>query len=913
MKTSTPPFIVAVAALFAASSAAPAADLKPIPQPNTFEPAPPVKALPPAETIKATQLPPGYRLETVLSEPDIKEPVAIAFDGDGRIFVAEMRTYMQDVDATGEHDPVSRVSLHWSSKGDGVYDKHTVFADKLLLPRILLPLDKGRVLIGETDTNDLYIYSDTDGDGVSDKKDLFYQGGPRGGNMEHQPSGPVWALDNWLYTTYNAYRLRWSPDGQTQKEATAPNGGQWGVSQDDWGKTWFVNAGGEKGPTNFQTGIVYGGFNTKDQFTPGYDEVWPIVGLGDVQGGERRYRPEDGTVNHFTATCGGEIYRGDKLPELRGDLFFGEPVGRLARRTKIEVKDGITILSNPHEKSEFIRSTDPLFRPVNFNTAPDGTLFITDMYRGIIQEGNWTKEGSYLRKAVLQHGLDKPVSMGRVYRLVHESARPGELPKMSSETPAQLVAHLAHPNGWWRDTAQKLLVLKQDASVVPALNIMARNHKDPLARLHALWTLEGLDAVTPELLRAKLKDQHPQLRAAALRVSETLYKKGDTSLAADIQGALKDPDGDVVLQALLTAKLLNLPDWKTTIEGVVKVSTYRGVKEIGDMILNPPKVAAPVAMSDAEKKLFKDGETAFQTLCSACHGMDGKGMAMAGAPPGSMLAPALAGSKTVLGWREGAIHVLLQGLTGDIDGKKYEGQMIPMATNDDAWIAGVLSYVRNSFGNRAGFVKPEDVARLRAASKDRAQPWTIDELRSTLPQPLANRKDWKLTASDNPNDLAQAIDGKGDTRYTTKTFQKPGQWLQIELPQETLLVGVQLDSAKSANDYPRGYKVELSADGQAWKQAAAGKGAGAVTDIQFPVTKAKFIRITQTGSVGGLFWSIHELQVFAAASRGSRRLWTAVVPPQLLRPCAAKAVQEAQHSKAFGFNRSRPRRSRDRS
>jgi mono/diheme cytochrome c family protein len=441
---------------------------------------------------------------------------------------------------------------------------------------------------------------------------------------------------------------------------------------------------------------------------------------------------------------------------------------------------------------------------------------------------------------------------------------------MNSETPAQLVAHLAHPNGWWRDMAQRLLVLKQDASVVPALQIMARNHKDPLARLHALWTLEGLDALTPELVRAKYKDEHPQLRAAALRVSETLYKKGDTSFAADIQAATKDADGDVVLQALLTAKQLNVPDWKTTMTATVAASNYRAVKEIGDMVLNPPKTAAPVAMSDAEKKLFKEGETTFQTLCAACHGMDGKGMAMAGAGPGAMLAPALAGSKTVLGWREGAIHVLLQGLTGDIDGKKYEGQMVPMATNDDAWIASVLSYVRNSFGNRAGFVKPEDVARLRAASKDRTQPWTIEELRGSLPQPLANRKDWKLTASDNPNEVALAIDGKGDTRYTTKASQKPGQWFQIELPAETALSGLQLDSTKSANDYPRGYKIEISGDGQAWKQVATGKGAGAVTDIQFAPTKARFVKITQTGSVGGLYWSIHELQVFAAASGGTK-------------------------------------------
>lgn len=853
-----------VASILTVSCAALAAELAPIPKPNPFTPAPPVQARSPQEMLKVTELPKGYQLEPVLTEPQIKEPVAMAFDGDGRIFVAEMLTYMQDVDGSGELEPHSRVSLHWSSKGDGIYDKHTVFADKLLLPRILLPLDKGRVLIGETNTNDLYIHTDTDGDGVADKKELFYEGGPRGGNMEHQPNGPVWAIDNWIYTTYNAYRLRWSPNGQTLKEPTAANGGQWGVSQDDWGKLWFVNAGGEKGPVNFQTGIVYGAFSTKDQFAVGYDEVWPIVGLGDVQGGDRRYREEDGTLNHFTATCGGEIYRGDKLPELRGDLFFGEPVGRLVRRTKIEVQDGITRLSNPYDKSEFIRSRDPLFRPLNFNTAPDGTLFMTDMYRGIIQEGNWTKDGSYLRKAILQHGLDKPVGRGRIYRLTQDGVKPGPQPKMYSETPAQLVAHLEHPNGWWRDMAQRLLVIKQDKSVVPALTTMAQSSKNPLARLHALWTLEGLDAVTPELVREKLKDEHPQLRAAAIRVSESLYKKGDKLMTEVVLGATKDPSGDVVLQALLTAKLLNFTDWKKTIAEVASTSSYRSVKEIGGMILNPPVQTAPLAMSNEEKKLFKDGETTFQTLCAACHGLDGKGAPMAGAPAGSMLAPSFVGSKTVTGWKEGPIFVLLHGLTGDIDGKKYEGQMVSMATNDDRWIASVISYVRNSFGNRAGFVTPQDVAKARAATKNRTQPWTIAELRAALPQPLANRKAWTITASHKPNDVGAAIDGKAETRYTTGKPQVPGMWFQIELPQEASLVGVQLDSAKSANDYPRGYTLELSTDGQTWKQVSAGKGIPGVTDIKFPATKAKFVKITQTGSVAGLFWSIHELEIFAA-------------------------------------------------
>ncbi len=157
---------------------------------------PPVKGQSAADELKSFQLPAGYRLQLVLSEPEIKEPVVTVFDGDGRMFVAEMRTYMQDIDGNGQRQPESRISLHVDTNGDGTFDKHTVFADHLMLQRMILPLGKGQIVVNETDSLDLYLYTDTDGDGVSDKKELWWRGGPRGGNLEHQPSGLVWASAN---------------------------------------------------------------------------------------------------------------------------------------------------------------------------------------------------------------------------------------------------------------------------------------------------------------------------------------------------------------------------------------------------------------------------------------------------------------------------------------------------------------------------------------------------------------------------------------------------------------------------------------------------------------------------------------------------------------------------------------------
>ena len=160
----------------------------------------PIKPNSPEEELKTITLPEGYSLELVMSEPVIKEPMAFAFDGNGRMYVVEMRTYMQDIDGTGENEPTSRISLHESTKGDGVFDKHSVYLDHLLLPRMVLPLDD-RVLVNITNTQDVTIHRDTNGDGVADESKVWFEGGPRGGNMEHQASGLVWGLDNWIYTT----------------------------------------------------------------------------------------------------------------------------------------------------------------------------------------------------------------------------------------------------------------------------------------------------------------------------------------------------------------------------------------------------------------------------------------------------------------------------------------------------------------------------------------------------------------------------------------------------------------------------------------------------------------------------------------------------------------------------------------
>jgi len=826
------------------------------------------------DALKSIELPDGYSLELVLSEPQVEEPVAMAWDGNGVLYVVEMRTYMQTADATGEQEPKSRISRHEDTNGDGKYDKSTIFIDNLLLPRMVLPLDD-RVMVGITNTLDLWNYRDTDGDGVADEKVKIFEGGRRGGNMEHQPSGLIWNLDNWIYITYQNVRYRYT-NGIFRTEKLPRGGGQWGLTSDNEGRIYYSTGGGENPAFFFQQPPIYGMFDASGQTTPDFRRVYPIAPIPDVQGGRRRVGANGG-LNAFTGCAGQGIYRGDRLPEeLHGNLFIPEPVGRLIRRAKVIRKDGLTVLSNADPGSEFIRSKDANFRPLGAETAPDGSMFFIDMHRGIIQQGNWTRRGSYLRGVIDKWGLDKNIGKGRIYRLVHKTFKPDSKPNMLKESTAKLVEYLAHPNGWWRDTAQKLIILRKDGkSVVPAIEKIARESKSALGRVHALWTLEGLESAKPELLAEKLGDEDPRVRQAAIRVSETFLFEADEKVIDGFQKLKGESDPDVAIQAVNSIAYSGAAD-SAVLSGVEEaLLEAHGDKAILKSIAGNRASLARERARLAEQrrrdahfgKQMEQGSVIYKQLCFACHSGDGKGTPMAG-QPGVTLGPPLPGSPRVLGSGGNLVRTILHGLTGPLDGKKYPGQMLPLAVHDDEWIAAVSTYIRNSFGNKGGAISKEFVASIRKESGDRKLPWTEKELEELEPPLLTNRKSWKLTASHNHGKLNGCIDGNGGSRYDTGRPQIPGMWVQVELPALSGVNRILLDSGGSSRDYPRGYKVEASVDGKKWsKPLAKGSGRNPVTDIIFPTTKVKYLKITQTGLAPGLFWSIHEMQIYGKAAQ----------------------------------------------
>ena len=397
-----------------------------------------------------------------------------------------------------------------------------------------------------------------------------------------------------------------------------------------------------------------------------------------------------------------------------------------------------------------------------------------------------------------------------------------------------------------------------------------------------MWTLEGLDALKPALVRELMKDPEPRMRIQAIRASETLYKAGDRSFAADYAAMTKDADVDVVIQALLTINRWKVPDAAATTKTAMEGNAARGVQVVATTMLNPPANAGGRGrggFTPEQQGQFDRGDRIYNELCVACHGPDALGTPTA--EPGVTQAPALAGSSRVNAHRDYIIKVVLNGLVGPLDGKTFPNMMIAMNNNDDEWVAAVTSYVRNSFGNGGGFVTPADVARVRAASVARKSSWTLAELTPSIPLPLAT-DGWKATSSHNADAAVGALRLTG---WNAGQPQQSGMWFQVEMPKPEMVTEIQFQSpapggrggagnsvAVSAGGapiaapggFPRGYKVEVSQDGTSWTAAAQGAGTGPTTVSTFAPVSAKFVRITLTANADDApAWSVQNLRIYS--------------------------------------------------
>lgn len=800
----------------------------------------------PEESLKEFEIQGDYTLEVVAAEPLVDQPVLCVWDGNGDMYVAEMATYMNDTKGTDTLTKQSQVVKLQDTDGDGIMDKRIVFAKDLMLPRIVLPLDD-RVLIGETNTNDVYAYRDTDGDGVSDEKELWFEGGKRGGNLEHQHSGLIWAMDNYIYSSRCNFRLRYT-NGKVEKHSIPQDQGQWGLTQDNTGKVIYVDAGSGKGPVHTLFPSIYSTWEPKWAKEEDFRRTYAIDNIFDGQGGFGSMN-ETGGNKGFTATCGQSVFRGDRLPQdMQGHLFFGEPVGRLLRRAKWDIDDmGRRVLRNVYPQSEFIRSTDANFRPVNSATGPDGTLYMVDMHQGIIQESAWVPEGSFIHKAIKWYGLDKNIHNGRIYRLRHKDFKLGSKPKMLDETPAQLVEHLSHPNGWWRDEAQKLIVLSGDKSVIPALRKKVASDKSDYGRLHAFWTLDGLGAVDLDYIKTALTNEDGHVRAAAVRLSEPHFQ-ADLSHLSVLEPLVKDPDNDVLIQLLLSMSTKVVSETRKFAESVLAANSSNTYFAEIDQELNKAwfeeqsELKTMATLNAQQRELMTAGKTHYTALCLSCHGSDGNGMPNP-ALEGTTMAPSFIGSPRVLGSNSTLIRIALDGMTGPLDGKEYPGSlMIPLKMNNDQYIASVLTYIRNSFGNEAEMITSEEVASVRRDTAGRNEPYTQEQLNQIMQNAQCPPNLWKVTASHGKKDLHFLTDGDEKTQWKSHAHQTKDMWLEVEFPHPRNLNYILLD-AKHGTDFPEQYGIEFSEDGETWANKHVVKGAKKI-EHKFDELVAKKVRIS---------------------------------------------------------------------
>ena len=725
---------------------------------------PPSPVLPVEQALKSFQIAPGFVIEPVAVEPMVEEPVCLDFDPAGRMWVCEMRGYMPDIDGKLEAEPQGRISVLEDSDGDGKADKKTVFLDKVLLPRAITVYADGILYLDEHKL----MWSKRDGLKPVGEPVVIDGDFNGGGNVEHKPNGLMPNLDNYLYLAKSDKRIRRVGD-KWEIEPTAFRG-QWGIARDDFGRLYHNHNSAFMFGESIAPNLLQANPAVKPKYNDstllGNNRTWPIrvtpgvnrAYMGKENGyNEQTLDPKTHKLISCTAAAGLTVYRGTNFPhDWYGSGFSTEASVNLVKLIHIDEKDGKPSGTNPLGEKEFLASTDERFRPVNVYTAPDGSLYLLDMYHGIIQHK--TYQTSYLRDQHLARGLDKPgLGLGRIYRIRSTSGKLEPKVDISALQGLDLVKMLMHPNAWHRETAQRVLVDRKDAATIPFLAKLAANGQ-PVARIHAIWTLEGMGALKAEHLIDLLKDKDAKVQASALwaatRLDPTELAKLAPGLAALKPSGVEDAPylartlGAVGTPEALSslAKLLKDQPKARFIreaaisglrghEGDFKALANSGDKELMGWLDQGEKNSTegpqgPDLKGD-ELVSWNRGKALFagEAVCFSCHGPDGSGV--------TGLGPPLDGSEWVNGKPETFINIMLHGLTGPISvgGQTYTSTadmpslgMNPMFTDEK--MADIATYVRNEWGNKGSAVSPALVKKQREATKARnGRPWTAPELK----------------------------------------------------------------------------------------------------------------------------------------------------------------------------------------
>lgn len=510
-------------------------------------------------------VPPGYRVELVAAEPLVRDAILTEFDYDGRLWVVEMPGYMPELNPSNERErqPDGRVVILEDTDQDGRMDTRRVFLDGLILPRALKVLADG-ILVAEPP--DLWFVPFDANGNAGAKVRVTNTYGTRDAGIEHNENSLWWGFDNWMHTSEGTTQVRRKPDGTFEVRRTLSRG-QWGATHDDQARI-YRNTNESvlhvdlvptpyyaRNPNLLRTRGAYESLIGEDREV---NRVWPAHTTPGVNRGYVfNVLGPDGALANFTSVSAPTIFRGDRLPsDVYGNAFVVEPAANLVSRIILSDNGPGVKARKAYEGAEFLVSTDERFRPVYLNAGPDGTLYVLDMYRGIIQHRDYVTE--YLRDQILSRDLVQPTGFSRIYRIVHETMERGPMPRMSAVMSSELVDYLSHPNGWWRDMAHQLLVQRGDVSVVPALIALAEQTDDSRVRLHALWILDGLDQIDVVVARRALAASEREIRIAAVRIAERWMADANHPVVAEVRALIQDPDLGVRRQ--VAASLGELPE-----------------------------------------------------------------------------------------------------------------------------------------------------------------------------------------------------------------------------------------------------------------------------------------------------------------------------------------------------------------
>ncbi|MGJ8679895.1 PVC-type heme-binding CxxCH protein [Paraglaciecola sp.] len=713
------------------------------------------------QALQSFEVHPDFALEVIADSPLVYDPVYAIYDAAGRVWALEMTTYMMDTLATGEMKHDSQIVMLSDTNNDGTMDTRQVVIPNIVLPRALAFVPKGIIW---ADNSSMYFSELTEDKGQVTvvKTEMVDKDYAKGGNVEHKPNGLLFSLDNWYYSAkankrYRPYPLNAElPKGSKEiyknqywKMIVAHTEfrGQWGITQDDYGRHYFLGNSSPLQTTSFLPNVAFR--NPQQEFPKellnqnvGSNEVFPIrVTPGINRGYMEGMYDKEYKLKRNTAAGGPVIYRGNQFPAPYQNIgLVTESAGNLVKATKISESEGKVTGANLFNKKDIIASTDERFRPVSLNNTPDGTVMVVDFYHGVLQHRTFLT--SYLSDQIKSRDLERSKHIGRLYRLKHKTNPMPKVEYLHNLTAQQLVPFLSHDNGWHRDMAQQLLVMAQDKSVVTELISIATESPNPLAQIKALWALEGLEELSLNTLIMASNSTNSKVLRSVYRLAELFsttpelnnwLHEQSVKVSAEAANALALAAGthnvwtataNIIQQhgnnPIIVASLGNkgkafLASQKNELStDVVKTLTALNntVKQ------TKQKLNSTVSKSVARGKKLYNGEAG----CFGCHGANGEGNPMI---------PPLNKSEWVTGDPNKLIGILLHGYSGPIKvrGKTYNNGMVMPGLGQnshfsDAHIADIASYIRNAWDNSTSAIKSSKVSSVRHHTQQQSLPYT---------------------------------------------------------------------------------------------------------------------------------------------------------------------------------------------